>query len=48
MRAVISPWIGWATMSVAGIEPLARAAGPDSRARIEAGGRWSAPLERPR
>jgi hypothetical protein len=47
-RAAISPWFGWATVGAAGIEPLARAAGLEPRARIEAGGRWFARLERPR
>ena len=46
--AAISPWFGWATVGAAGIEPLARAAGLEQRARIEAGGRWFARLERPR
>jgi hypothetical protein len=47
-RGAISPWFGWATVGAAGIEPLARAAGLDHRARISAGGRWFARLERPR
>jgi SAM-dependent methyltransferase len=46
--AAISPWFGWAAVGAVGIEPLARAAGLEPRARIEAGGRWFARLERPR
>jgi SAM-dependent methyltransferase len=47
-RAAVSPWFGWATVGADGIEPLACAAGLVQRARIEAGGRWFARLERPR
>lgn len=46
--ASVSPWFGWATVGAVGIEPLARSAGLEPRATIEAGGRWFARLERPR
>ena len=47
-HAAISPWFGWATVGARGIESLARAAGLEPRATIEAEGRWFAELERPR
>ena len=46
-HAAISPWFGWATVGALGIESLARAAGLEPRATIEAEGRWFARLERP-
>jgi hypothetical protein len=47
-RAAISPWFGWATVGADGIAALARRAGLEQRAAIEAGGRCFAVLERRR
>ena len=46
--AAISPWFGWATVGSEGIGDLARAAGLESSAPIEAGGRWFVRLLRSR
>jgi len=46
-RSAMSPWFGWATVGAEGIGALAEAAGLETSAPIEAGGRWFVRLVRP-
>jgi SAM-dependent methyltransferase len=47
-RGAMSPWFGWASVSVDGVPSLARAAGLRSAEILCCGGRWFARLEPPR